>query len=40
MEELSDIALESIKICSYIEINITGMRKILKKFDKKFKGIR
>ena len=40
MEELSDVALESIKICSYIEINITGMRKILKKFDKKFKGIR
>ena len=40
IEELLHIGNESIQVCNYIELNITAMRKILKKFDKKFKDMR
>ena len=40
IDELQFIGNESMQVCSYIELNITAMRKILKKFDKKFRNIR
>ena len=40
IEELWHIGNESIQVCNYIELNITAMRKILKKFDKKFRAMR
>lgn len=40
LEQLSEVSQEAIRICTYIELNITGMRKILKKFDKKFRDVK
>jgi len=37
MENLSRIGQEIIEIAKFMELNITAIRKILKKFDKKFK---
>ena len=37
MENLTKIGQEIIEICKYIELNVTAIRKILKKFDKLFK---
>ena len=36
-DQLSKITLELSEICSYLDLNITCIRKILKKFDKKLK---
>eukprot|EP00347_Sterkiella_histriomuscorum_P012933 403366665 len=38
MENLTRIGQEIIEICKFIELNVTAIRKILKKFDKQFKG--
>ena len=37
LDELQDLSNYAMSISSYVQINITGMAKILKKFDKKFK---
>lgn len=34
MENLTKIGQEIIEICKFIELNVTAIRKILKKFDK------
>lgn len=38
MENLTRIGQEIIEICKFIELNVTAIRKILKKFDKQFRG--
>jgi len=38
LENLSRIGQEIIEIVKFMELNLTAIRKILKKFDKKFKG--
>jgi SPX domain protein involved in polyphosphate accumulation len=38
MENLSKIGQEIIEICKFVELNLTAIRKILKKFDKQFKS--
>lgn len=38
MENMSRIGQEIIEILKFMELNVTAIRKILKKFDKKFKG--
>ena len=37
VESLFRVVNESVELCNYIEVNITAVRKILKKFDKKQK---
>ena len=39
IESLSKISLSLVDVSNYLELNITAIRKILKKTDKKFKGI-
>ncbi|CDW83030.1 UNKNOWN [Stylonychia lemnae] len=38
MENLTRIGQEIIEISKFVELNVTAIRKILKKFDKQFKG--
>ena len=38
LENLYRIGQEVIEIARFMELNLTAVRKILKKFDKKFKG--
>ena len=38
LENLYRIGQEVIEIVRFMELNLTAVRKILKKFDKKFKG--
>jgi len=38
MENLHKIGQEIIEICKFVELNVTALRKILKKFDKQFKS--
>ncbi len=38
LENMSRIGQEIIEILKFMELNVTAIRKILKKFDKKFKG--
>lgn len=39
LENLSRIGQEVIEILKFMELNVTAIRKILKKFDKKFKSV-
>lgn len=39
IDNLINVGFELHDICCYVELNITGIRKILKKCDKKFNGI-
>ena len=39
IENLTKLGNELIDLCSFAELNIDGVRKILKKFDKKFAEI-
>ena len=39
LENLSRIGQEIIEILKFMELNVTAIRKILKKYDKKFKGL-
>lgn len=34
IENLAKIGNETIEICHFVELNVTAIRKILKKFDK------
>jgi len=38
IENITKIGYEIIAIAEFMELNLTAIRKILKKFDKKFKG--
>ncbi len=39
IESLITVGNDLVEICKFAELNITAVRKILKKFDKKFNGI-
>jgi SPX domain protein involved in polyphosphate accumulation len=39
IENLTKVGNEVIEICHFIELNMTAIRKILKKFDKQFDKI-
>ncbi len=39
IEKLIQVGNDLVDTCKFAELNITAVRKILKKFDKKFAGI-
>lgn len=39
LDNISRIGQEIIEILKFMELNVTAIRKILKKFNKKFKGL-